>query len=135
MSYYQDIADRLVQDGHLLTALELHIELEERGISLKTLKEFFENSSNFEKYTRQSSVPKKTPSPAESISSITGSQVKKSLLQTLSNETHIRIMIHLIATSIIIVCILLDYRWLALQYDEVFRGLTHPRRSRQSSNP
>ena len=81
MSYYQDIADRLVKDGHLLTALELHIELEERGISLKTLKEFFENSSNFEKYTRQNSVPKKTPSPAESISSITGSQVKKFSLQ------------------------------------------------------
>ena len=93
MSYYQDIADRLVQDGHLLTALELHIELEERGISLKTLKEFFENSSNFEKYTRQNSVPKKTPSPAESISSITGSQVKKFLLQTHSNESIIYVFL------------------------------------------
>ena len=74
MSNYQGIADRLVQDGYLLTALELHIELAERGKSLKTLKEFFENSSNFEKFTRQTST-KKSPSPAASISSITGSQV------------------------------------------------------------
>ena len=74
MSHFQGIADRLVQDGYLLTALELHTELEERGKPLKSLKEFFENSSNFEKFTRQTST-KKTPSPAESISSITGSQV------------------------------------------------------------
>ena len=74
MSHYQEISDRLLQDGYLLTALELHIELEERGKSIKTLKEYFENSSNFEKFTRQTNA-KKTPSPAESISSITGSQV------------------------------------------------------------
>ena len=74
MSHYQGVADRLIQDGYLLTALELHTELEERGKSLKSLKEFFENSLNFEKFTRQNST-KKTPSPAESISSIAGSQV------------------------------------------------------------
>ena len=74
MSHYQGVADRLIQDGYLLTALELHTELEERGKSLKSLKEFFENSLNFEKFTRQTST-KKTPSPAESISSIAGSQV------------------------------------------------------------
>ena len=76
MSHYQGIADRLIQDGYLLTALELHTELEERGKSLKSLKEFFESSSNFEKFTRQTSSQKKTPSPAESISSIAGSQVR-----------------------------------------------------------
>ena len=75
MSHYQGVADRLIQDGYLLTALELHTELEERGKSLKSLREFFENSLNFEKFTRQTST-KKTPSPAESISSIAGSQVK-----------------------------------------------------------
>ena len=74
MLHYQGIADRLVQDGYLLSALELHTELEERGKSLKSLKDFFENSLNFEKFTRQTSN-KKTPSPAESISSIAGSQV------------------------------------------------------------
>ena len=74
MSSYQGVADKLLQDGYLLTALELHIELTERGKSLKTLKEFFESSSNFEKFTRQTSS-KKSPSPAASISSITESQV------------------------------------------------------------
>ena len=74
MSSYQGIADRLVQDGYLLTALELHIELAERGKSLKSLKDYFESSANFEKFTRQTSS-KKSPSPAGSISSITGSQV------------------------------------------------------------
>ena len=76
MSNYQGIADRLVQEGYLLTALELHIELAERGKPLKTLKEFFENSANFEKFTRHTSS-KKSPSPAASISSITGSQVNE----------------------------------------------------------
>ena len=79
MSHYQGVADRLIQDGYLLTALELHTELEERGKSLKSLKEFFENSLNFEKFTRQTSI-KKTPSPAESISSIAGSQVSSKFL-------------------------------------------------------
>ena len=78
MTTYQGIADRLIQDGYLLTALELHTELSEHGKSIKSLKEFFEDSSNFEKFLRQPNS-KKSPSPAPSISSITGSQVSLSM--------------------------------------------------------
>ena len=68
---YNTLADRLLNDGFLLTALEFHTELQERGRTLKTLQKFFEDSSNFETFTR-----KLDRSPAPSVSSIAGSQVK-----------------------------------------------------------
>lgn len=49
----QGIADQLLQEGLLLTALELHAELTERGKGLSSLREFFDNSTNFEKFTRK----------------------------------------------------------------------------------
>ena len=70
MVEYQSLADRLLRDGFLLTALEFQTELVERGKSLKSLQKFFEDSSNFETYTR-----KLEKSPAPSVSSVAGSQV------------------------------------------------------------
>ena len=67
---YQCLADQLLKDGFLLTALEFHTELLERGRTLKNLQIFFEDSTNFETFTR-----KLNNSPAPSISSIAGSQV------------------------------------------------------------
>ena len=64
---FQDVADVLLDEGLLLTALELHVELSEKGKGLSSLKTFFENSSNFERFTRKLSVP---PSPCPSTSSI-----------------------------------------------------------------
>ena len=43
----QAIADKLLEDGLLLTALEFHTELLESGKELKSLKDFFSNSQNF----------------------------------------------------------------------------------------
>jgi len=68
---YHSLADRLLKDGFLLTALEFHTELMERGRTLKSLQKFFEDSSNFETFTR-----KLDKSPAPSVSSIAGSQVR-----------------------------------------------------------
>jgi hypothetical protein len=70
MVEYQKFADRLVKDGFLLTALEFHTELQERGKTLKSLQNFFEDTTNFETFTR-----KLDRSPAPSVSSVTGSQV------------------------------------------------------------
>jgi len=67
---YQNFAERLLRDGFLLTALEFHTELMERGKTMKSLQKFFEDSSNFEIFTR-----KLEKSPAPSISSMAGSQV------------------------------------------------------------
>jgi hypothetical protein len=67
---YQCVADRLLKDGFLLTALEFHTELLERGRTLKSLQNFFENSSNFETFTR-----KLDKSPAPSVTSTAGSKV------------------------------------------------------------
>ena len=44
---YQQIADQLIKDGFILTALELHTELTENGKELESLKNFFSNSKNF----------------------------------------------------------------------------------------
>ena len=44
---HQDVADKLLEEGFLLTALEFHMELLESGRELKSLKEFFSNSGNF----------------------------------------------------------------------------------------
>ena len=43
---HQLVADQLLQEGFLLTALEFHTELLEAGRELKTLSEFFSNPSN-----------------------------------------------------------------------------------------
>ena len=67
MEFYQSVADRLISDGYLLTALELYTELCERGKTIKSLKDFFDDSSNFDQYTRRASV-----SPAPSVA---GSQL------------------------------------------------------------
>ena len=44
---HQQIAEKLIEDGFILTALEFHTELLESGKELKTLKDFFSNSKNF----------------------------------------------------------------------------------------
>ena len=44
---HQVIAEKLIQEGFILTALEYHAELLESGQELKYLKEYFENSQNF----------------------------------------------------------------------------------------
>jgi len=43
---HQHVADKLIEEGFLLTALEFHTELLESGRELKTLSEFFSNPSN-----------------------------------------------------------------------------------------
>lgn len=55
---YEEIASKLLNENFLLTALELHTELVERGRGIKTLKEFFSNPGNFE---RQASLPDYSP--------------------------------------------------------------------------
>lgn len=45
---FDRIANKLIRSGLLLTALELHAELIERGIFLPRLREFFDNPQNFE---------------------------------------------------------------------------------------
>ena len=80
MDYYQRVADRLVSDGYLLTALELYTEFAERGFCLKSLKDFFEDSSNFDQFTRRAAaVPTTTSSSSAALESpvpsLAGSQV------------------------------------------------------------
>lgn len=81
---YQNVADQLLNSGLLLTALELHVELTERGKELTSLKKFFENSSNFEKYTRKFSVP---PSPSPSQASIEGFKHRRGSQATLDSTS------------------------------------------------
>lgn len=83
MSEFQTFADRLLRDGFLLTALELHTELTERGKTLKSLQRYFEDSSNFESFTR-----KQEKSPAPSITSIAGSQVLNFALFSLKTSLY-----------------------------------------------
>ena len=45
-----------IREGLLLTALELHAELVERGRAVRSLREFFDNANNFDKFTREDSV-------------------------------------------------------------------------------
>jgi hypothetical protein len=42
------VAEKLLQENFLLTALEFHAELAERGKELKLLRDFFSNPTNFE---------------------------------------------------------------------------------------
>ena len=44
----QDVADWLLQESYLLTALEFHTELLESGTDLEILSSFFSNPANFE---------------------------------------------------------------------------------------
>ena len=54
------IAAQLLRDQYLLTALELHTELLERGHELPWLRDYFSNLGNFE---RQSGIPLGTGAP------------------------------------------------------------------------
>jgi len=45
---WEDIPTSLIEEGFLLSALELHSELLEAGKELSTLKNFFSNPGNFE---------------------------------------------------------------------------------------
>lgn len=45
---YNDVANKLLSDRFLLTALEFHSELVECGKEIPKLKEFFSNPGNFE---------------------------------------------------------------------------------------
>ena len=64
MVSFQYIADNLISEGLLLTALELHCELTERGKGLVSLKEFFQESSNFDKFVRKLDDVPPSPSPS-----------------------------------------------------------------------
>lgn len=44
---HESIAERLLKEGFLLTALEFHTELLESGKELNVLKDFFSESKNF----------------------------------------------------------------------------------------
>ena len=45
---WEDVASSLLEDGFVLTALELHAELLEAGKELATLRNYFSNPGNFE---------------------------------------------------------------------------------------
>ena len=62
----QRVADYLLKEGYLLTALELHAELSEKGKPLSSLTQFFQDSKNFEVFT--------TRSASSPQSSVSGSQ-------------------------------------------------------------
>ena len=51
----QKVADFLLKEGYLLTALELHVELSEKGSPLPSLTTFFKESKNFESFISKSS--------------------------------------------------------------------------------
>lgn len=55
---FDRIANKLLRSGLLLTALELHAELIERGKELSRLREFFDNPHNFEKHIESTSINK-----------------------------------------------------------------------------
>ena len=59
----QKVADYLLKEGYLLTALELHVELSEKGKPLQSLMHFFQDTKNFESFTT-----KPTSSPQSSVS-------------------------------------------------------------------
>lgn len=56
---FDRIANKLLRSGLLLTALELHAELIERGKELPRLREFFDNPHNFEKHLESQLPPSK----------------------------------------------------------------------------
>ena len=53
---FQKVGDFLLSEGLLLTALEFHVELVERGKSVKSLADFFADSANFGKFDRKSGI-------------------------------------------------------------------------------
>ena len=71
MISHEQIAEQLLKEGFLLTALEYHTELLENGRELKVLKEFFANSKNFscqENVTASLLPSPETPSKGGKIS-------------------------------------------------------------------
>ncbi|XP_066257908.1 RAB11-binding protein RELCH homolog isoform X1 [Euwallacea similis] len=55
---YNHVAEKLLEDKFLLTALELHTELVEAGKELKVLRDFFSNPGNFETFTQEFTTTK-----------------------------------------------------------------------------
>jgi hypothetical protein len=53
METAEHLGDQLLAEGLLLTALELYAEMADRGRVVPSLKKFFENSENFERFTRK----------------------------------------------------------------------------------
>lgn len=53
---YSDVAEKLLIDKLLLTALELHCELTEAGKEVPKLKEFFSNPGNFESQSARAEI-------------------------------------------------------------------------------
>ena len=45
---WEEVASALLEDGFVLTALELHAELLESGRELASLRDYFSNPGNFE---------------------------------------------------------------------------------------
>lgn len=58
---YDTIAKQLLTDGLILSALELHTELQELGKPLPYLRDYFSNPGNFER-TKQSDLSSTSPS-------------------------------------------------------------------------
>lgn len=50
---YSDIAEKLLEDKLLLTALELHSELIQNGKEVRVLRDYFSNPINFEPQTQE----------------------------------------------------------------------------------
>ena len=61
---FHKVASKLLKEGFLLTALELHAELIENGNDLPILREFFSNPQNFEKSQDESLLDCSTDSHA-----------------------------------------------------------------------
>ena len=66
----QNVADYLIKEGYLLTALELHVELSEKGKPLSSLSSYFKDPKNFlqDDFTRSYSY-----SPQSSVSGLESS--------------------------------------------------------------
>ena len=85
---YQALADSLISEGFLLTALEFHTELCERGKELPYLKEFFQDTSNFDKFIKRPDIP---PSPSPSHASVDGDRLKQRAdSQVVGNRTYLQ---------------------------------------------
>jgi len=60
MLTYAEIGNKLIQDNFVLTALELHTELQEIGRPLSCLRDYFSNPGNFER-TRPPEIQSTSP--------------------------------------------------------------------------
>lgn len=62
---WDSVAGKLLRERFLLTALELYLELEERGRDLPVLKEYFSNPVHFEAKTAAETHPQGGPGMCE----------------------------------------------------------------------